>query len=220
MDPHPALRALPMQLRWDRAPLEWHGDGDAALTITAAPRTDLFIDPEGVAEPALNAPRLLGRVDGDFMLSARVRVPFSATYDAGVLLLYAHERAWAKLCFERSPQGHPMVVSVVTRGVSDDANAFTVENDEIWLRVSRLGAAFAFHASTDGTTWSLIRHFALDASTVPNRADDDPAGPRPRTNTAIEVGFEAQSPTGNGCSATFEHISFKRKRLTDLRSGE
>ena len=117
----------------------------------------------------------VGRLDGDLQLSARVSVGFASTFDAGVLLLYAGEPAWAKLCFELSPDGRPMVVSVVTRDLSDDANAFAVEAEEIWLRISRIGAASAFHASQDGRRWELIRHFALGAD--------------------AELGFLAQSPT-------------------------
>jgi regulation of enolase protein 1 (concanavalin A-like superfamily) len=104
---------------------------------------------------------------GDFTLAARVSVDFRSTFDAGVLLLWAHEHAWAKLCLELSPQGNPTVVSVVTRGVSDDCNSFVTERPEMWLRVARLGTAFAFHASTNGTSWELIRHFALDQDAEP-----------------------------------------------------
>jgi uncharacterized protein len=203
------LAAVPLGLRWDVPPVTWRVDGDGALTITAGPRTDMFVDPQGVDAPGVNAPRLLALSDeedgaepGDFTLSARVAVAFSATYDAGVLLVYAGERSWAKLCFEYSPQGRPMIVSVVTRGVSDDANAWEVDADQVWLRVARLGSAFAFHASTDGREWRLVRHFALATG-----------------GTAPAVGFEAQSPVGDGCTVTFDQIRLARERLADLRDG-
>jgi len=142
----------------------------------------------------LNAPRLLGAATGDFLLSARVSVGFASTFDAGVLLLYGHDRLWAKLCFEYSPLHHPMVVSVVTRGTSDDANSFEVEGNQIWLRIARMGPACAFHASTDGQSWQLIRHFALG----------EPGD--------LAVGFLAQSPTGAGCDVTAvaDHCSSTR----------
>ncbi len=161
----------------------------------------MFIDPQGTAT-TLNAPRLVGDLAGDFLLSARVTVDFAATYDAGVLLLYAGDRTWAKLCFEFSPQRQPMVVSVVTRGLSDDSNSFVVDGNQVWLRVARLGQAFAFHAATDGASWQFVRHFSLDV-----------AGP-------IAAGFVTQSPTGAGCSATFDQIRFAAQRLGDLRNGE
>jgi uncharacterized protein len=187
-------------MRWQETPVEWHIGDHGGLTIRSGPITDLFIDPQGTSE-VLNAPRLLGRVAGDFLLTASVTVDFGSTYDAGVLVLYAHERAWAKLCFEYSPQRQPMVVSVVTRGVSDDCNSFNVDEHQVWMRVARLGSAFAFHASTDGQLWQFVRHFALDLT-------DD-----------VSVGFLAQSPTGAGCTARFDGIRFVAERLADLRSG-
>ena len=108
----------------------WVVEG-ADLTARALPRSDLFIDPSGGGDTAaatmLNALTLLGDPgSGDLVLSAEVQVDFQDTFDAGVLLVRADEQHWAKLCFEQPPAGRPMVVSVVTRGVSDDANAFTV----------------------------------------------------------------------------------------------
>ena len=94
-----------------------------------------------------------------------------------------------------------MVVSVVTRGVSDDCNSFVVDGASVWLRIARIGAAFAFHASTDGVAWTFVRHFALEAAGDPS------------------VGFAAQSPTGDGCAVTFERIAYQAERLGDLRSG-
>jgi regulation of enolase protein 1 (concanavalin A-like superfamily) len=90
----------------------------------------------------------------------------------------------------------------VTRGVSDDCNSFSVEGREVWLRVARIGDCFAFHASTDGSFWRLVRYFTLDAA------------------ASMEVGFEAQSPTGEGCSVSFDEIRFEARTLGDLRSGE
>lgn len=191
------VTGIPAPLAWNLAPSEWALTPDG-ITITAGPRTDMFVDPAGGA-PTVTAPRLTMPVDGDFQLSAKVTVAFGATYDAGVLLLFAGDTQWAKLCFELSPQAKPMIVSVVTRGVSDDANAFVVEGDTAWLRISRTGRAYACHASTDGGFWHFIRYFALD-------------GP-------VAAGFEAQSPTGEGCTATFSEITFHDRGLAELRDG-
>jgi uncharacterized protein len=180
--------------------LDWTAPPREPLSIPAGPRTDLFVDPAGGA-PVLNAPMLLGATEGDFVLSARVRADLRATFDAGALLLHAGERTWAKLALERSPQGEAMIVSVVTRGVSDDANGAVVAGDSVWLRVARIGGACALHASADGARWDLVRHFALDA----------PAG--------LAAGFLAQSPTGEGCTATFDDVRFAARTLADLRDG-
>lgn len=182
-------------------------EATGAVTATAAAHSDIFIDPGAGsqlnAESMLNAATLLGvPPDGDFRFSARVTVDFAATFDAGVLLLWIDERHWGKLCFEYSPDGEPMIVSVVARGVADDANAFVVEGRTVWLRVSRIDRTFAYHASLDGRTWRMIRFFAFDDTATPTT-----------------VGFEAQSPTGDGCAVTFDDIHFTGERLHELRDG-
>jgi regulation of enolase protein 1 (concanavalin A-like superfamily) len=200
VEPTVEVGGLPLALRWRPLPAPPSRSGHRRLEISAPGGTDLFADPMGTAT-ARNAPRATGLPAGDFMLRALVTAELAATYDAGALLLYAGERAWAKLCLELSPQGVPTIVSVVTREVSDDCNSFTVDGQQVWLRVARLGPAFAFHASTEGRTWRLVRYFSLEAA------------------AAVEVGFLAQSPTGAGCTAIFEQIAYLPERLADLRGG-
>lgn len=170
------------------------------VRIVAGPRTDWFVHPDTEAVNT-SAPALVGSIGGDFLLAARVQVAFAETFDAGALVLWKDERTWAKLCFEYSPQRDPMVVSVVTRGVSDDSNSQIVEGDAVWLRVARIGPAHAFHTSIDGRRWQLVRHFRLDS------------------DGELDVGFEAQSPMGDGCAVTFSQIRFDATTLSDLRSG-
>ncbi|MBX6748342.1 MAG: DUF1349 domain-containing protein [Micromonosporaceae bacterium] len=128
-----------------------------------------------------------------------------------------------------------MVVSVVTRGRSDDANGYVVDNsaqlagaesastsaqlagaesastsaqlagaesasNSVWLRIARVGEAYACHASIDGTRWDFVRHFTLGT-------------------TAAAIGFEVQSPLGEGCRAAFTDITFSPTTLTNLRDG-
>ena len=125
-------------------PEVWRRDARVgAITVAAAAHTDLYVNPGGEntadAESMMNAATLLGMPPaGDFHFSARVTVDFQAQYDAGVLLLWSDERNWAKFCFEYSPAAEAMVVSVVTREVSDDANAFVVDGTSVWLRIARI----------------------------------------------------------------------------------
>jgi len=189
-------------------------DDAGALRVTGEARTDLFIDPSGDgARP--DAGFLLGvppAVEGaggrDFTLSACVTVPFASMFDAGVLLVYAGPERFAKLCFELSPQREPMAVSVVTRGTSDDANAFTVEGDTLWLRLTRTGPAWAFHASIDGKRWRMLRYFTL------GEAPEGGAGAPP-----VQVGFLAQSPCGEGIEVTFTQVEYSEGAPADLRDG-
>jgi regulation of enolase protein 1 (concanavalin A-like superfamily) len=95
-----------------------------------------------------------------------------------------------------------MIVSVVTRGSSDDANSVPIDGNTIYLRLSKLENAYAFHYSHDGSAWNLVRHFGL-------------GGQR-----ETQIGFLSQSPTGEGCTAYFSEISYTPQLLGDLRSGE
>lgn len=192
----PFIKEIAYELQWQNSPATWTAE---PLSITAFGKTDLFVSPQG-DRPTLNAPALVFDVSKDFMLSCRVKVGFKAAFDAGVLYLYQTDESWAKLCFEFSPQAAPMVVSVVTKGTSDDCNSVFIDGDSTYLRVAKLGNAFAFHHSNDGKYWYFIRTFALEAKPV-------------------KVGFVAQSPTGEGCEAQFSEIVFKEESLKDLRSG-
>lgn len=199
------LAPIPGALHWENPPSDWNMRDNTALTIISGRITDLFTDPGGASGAATmnNSPRLLFHPPaGDFILSARIAVEFAAKFDAGVLVLYANEKRWAKLCFEFSPQGQPMVVSVLNRDVSDDCNSTAVNGNQTYLRIARIGNAFAFHTSQDGQMWNFVRYFTFD------QADN------------LAAGFSAQSPTGEGCSATFEEIRYEARTLGDLRSGE
>lgn len=132
-----------------------------------------------------------------------MKVGFAGAYDAGVLYLHVGERDWAKVCLELSP-AVPTVCTVVTRGVSDDVNSFTVDGDTFWLRLSRTGGAFAFHASPDGVTWTFVRVFAL--------GDAEAAA-------SASAGFLVQAPVGDGCEAAFDRIAFRQEGVADLRDG-
>jgi regulation of enolase protein 1 (concanavalin A-like superfamily) len=200
-------RLLPFPLTPSGPDAGWRVGASGSVTATAPARTDFYVDPArehgGRTEPLPVAPTLLGvPPEGDLRLSARVTVDFRDTYDAGVLMVRQDDHTWAKLCVERSPAAEPMVVSVVTRGVSDDANAFVVDAPSVWLRVARTAGVYAFHASTDGVRWQLVRVFSLGADLARH-----------------EVGLEVQSPVGDGCTVTFDDLRFGAEPLTDLRDG-
>jgi uncharacterized protein len=203
---------LPFALAPGGSPPIRHELADGKLILRSEALTDLFIDPavngkapgEAAGEAPGEAPKDTGRLtgiapDGDFTFAARVTVDFASKFDAGVLLVHVDDRHWAKLCFEYSPQHKPTAVTVVTRHAADDCNSFEVQGNQLRLRITRTGAAWAFHASQDGHWWRLLRYFAL-------------AGP-------ARIGFLAQSPAGQGCTATFDQIAFTRDVPGDLRDG-
>ncbi|THA61257.1 DUF1349 domain-containing protein [Streptomyces sp. A0958] len=198
------LPELPFALEPFGPAIDWsHENG--VLTGRAGARQDRFVPPDGESlDSVSDASRLLGTAPaGDFQLIARVRVGFAAAFDAGVLYLHVGDREWAKLCLELSPD-RPTICTVVTRGHSDDVNSFVVDGDSYWLRLSRTGNAFAFHASADGEKWTFVRVFALGT---------------PEQAATASIGFLAQSPTGDGCEVSFDRIAFRPTGPADLRDG-
>jgi regulation of enolase protein 1 (concanavalin A-like superfamily) len=196
---HPSI---PSTLAWCNEPHAYAIDPSGALSITAGERTDWFIDPAGAMVRDSAPAALFVPPDGTFTLSARVRVHMDSTFDAGVLFAYARPDLWAKLCLEFSPQRRPMIVSVVTKGRSDDCNSVELEEPDIFLRMARSGGTFAFHFSPDGRYWHLVRHFTL--------GDVE----------ELQIGFSAQSPTGPGCTAVFSDVSYRAGAVEDIRSGQ
>lgn len=196
------LPSLPAPLAWQNQPLAWSVGPDHSLSITAGERTDLFNDPAGAARNDTAPAALFIPTDSSFLLSARVTVDFASTFDAGVLQIRITDDVWAKLCFEYSPDGQPMIVSVVTRGTSDDCNSTVIEGNEAYLRLAVTPRTIAFHYSLDGRYWRLVRYFSL------GQLD------------GVRVGFSAQAPTGKQCRAVFSAISYRPGMLKDIRSGE
>ncbi len=198
-----SLSSIPDDLQWKNDPVDWKAGPDNNLSITAGAKTDWFIDPSGRHPASASAPVALFRPPVEnFLLSAKVTVDFASTFDAGVLFLYERDDLWAKLCFEYSPQNKPMVVSVVTRGLSDDCNSTVIAGNSVYLRVARIAATFALHYSLDGAYWNMVRYFTLGSV------------------QRLQVGFEAQSPIGQRCHVVFSEIAYRPDILKDMRSGE
>ncbi len=171
------------------------------LTFHAGARTDWFIDPAGTAT-VVNAPALMAPANTPCQLKARVKVEARASFDAGVLVVHQSDSVWAKLCFELSPRKQLSIVSVVTRDMSDDCNSVPVSGNSVYLRLTKLESAYAFHYSLDAKTWNLVRYFGLGGS------------------QDVKIGFIVQSPTGEGCTASFSEIAWISHGLKDIRSGE
>ncbi|MGV9270505.1 DUF1349 domain-containing protein [Kitasatospora sp. NPDC003701] len=174
---------------------------DGTLSVFAEPGTDILTDPLTGAVRSNAAIALVDPPSGDWQFSARLRVGFEAPWDAGALFVRSDRDHWAKVNFEQAPDGVPSIYSVVTRGRSDDAVGWAAAGGALWLRISRVDGAFAFHASSDGTTWRLVRQFDL--------------GP----DRAVRVGIEAQSPVGKGCRVDFDSVRLTPTRLAHLFDG-
>jgi regulation of enolase protein 1 (concanavalin A-like superfamily) len=197
-----ALSSIPSEIEWKNEPLDWSVEPDGGLTIVAGELTDLFADPAGDSLQDNVPSALFVPPDSSFLLSAKVSVDFASDFDAGVLQVRASDERWAKICFEFSPQGQPMVVSVVTRGASDDCNSVIIDGREVYLRVAVTPRTIAFHYSLDGAYWHFVRYFTIGKL------------------EPLRVGFSSQSPTGRQCRAVFSDIQYRRGELRDNRNGE
>ncbi len=196
------LPSIPGEFHWTNKPLTWSLGAGESLTVVAGELTDLFVDPGG-HPPKDNAPvALFTPPDDSFLFSARVKVDFASTFDAGVIQIRDGEDRWAKLCFEYSPQGQPTIVSVVTLGTSDDCNSAPVDGTEVYLRAAVTPPTIALHYSLDGHFWRLVRYFSLGS------LDN------------LRAGLSAQAPTGSKCTAIFSEIQYRKGALNDIRSGE
>jgi regulation of enolase protein 1 (concanavalin A-like superfamily) len=173
---------------------------DKSLVIKAAPSSNYFIDPsEGTAD--LSGQYFYLTCEDDFTLRAKVTPNFTTVYDACALLAKSGDKCWAKLCFEYTDIGTYAVVSVVTDGVSDDANGVNIAGNSIYLQLAKKGDVFAMHYSENGKDYQMVRYFSL-----------------PHSET-WQLGFVAQSPMGSGGERKFEEIELYHQAPDNLRKG-
>ena len=193
----PSIPGLPGPLTWQNAPRAWNIDSKNVLTISSNPKTDWFVDPfDGTV--AKTAPILLFTPGPDYVLSVRVAVQFTTKWDAGALMLWGDDHHWAKLSYEFSPDQKPTLVTVVTRGLSDDCNSLSLTGDSVYLRIAKSGNTYVFYFATDGKNWQILRTFSLD------------------TDLPIRAGFESQSPEGSGAVAKFSAITYDPHRVGNI----
>jgi hypothetical protein len=195
----PHFPGLPTQSQWQNKTPGWSAT-ERTLTLIAGKKTDWFEWPGGDYH-ADSSPRLLFKTDGDFSFSTQVDVDARKTYDAGCLAIYGTADKWAKLCLEAQNDARLSVISVVTRGLSDDVTSFAVGGTSTYLKVAKNRNVLFFYTSKDGKAWEIVRKFNLES----------PAG--------LWVGFSAQSPDGEGAKARFTnfHYSAGPVNLWDLK---
>lgn len=180
---------------------------DGVLCVYAPDKTDYFNSPVkengAFPEPVANAPLFYIEMTGDFVFRTKVELEFKSLYDAAALLVYENENVWAKLALENSdlPCRKPAVVSVVTNRISDDCNGPVMDNNYVWLQISRVDDCFGFHYSVDGKEYQMVRVFTI------------PVG------KTVKVGFEAQAPAGIGGNRYYKEIVIENKRVKNIRSG-
>ena len=169
--------------------------------VKATPRSDFFCNPVDGAIIS-NAPFLYTEIEGDFLISVRVKPAFVSTYDACSVFICSDEKHWIKTAFEYTDLGFPSVVTVVTDNYSDDANGVEITEDSVYLQVVRKGDVFACHYSKDGILFKMAR---LSRLPVP---------------AALKVGVSAQSPTGEGNFMEFSDLKITKTLPEDIRQSK
>jgi regulation of enolase protein 1 (concanavalin A-like superfamily) len=193
----PALDGVPSGLQWRNMPVSWHVEHGSELTIVSGKDTDWFVDPfDGTIHNT--APMLLFIPAKDYVFNAKVKVGFNTKWDAGALMVWADEHHWAKLSFELSPAKQPTLVTVVTRGLSDDCNSVPVSGDTVYLQIAKSGPAYVFYFSSDGKNWQIVRVFSLGEGLKP------------------KIGFESQSPAGKRTEVVFSAIHYTAKKIGNI----
>ncbi|MFP4206515.1 MAG: DUF1349 domain-containing protein, partial [Spirochaetaceae bacterium] len=172
------------------------------VTFGAKGKTDYFRDP--ASETVMgNAPFYWREAPEAFTLTVRVRPEFRSTYDAGSILYYADEADWAKLAYELTDMDYPAIVSVVTRGSSDDCNGEPWSAGSVWLRVSRNAGTLGLYYGADGKSWKMHRLLSVPGQELSHGL----------------VGLSVQAPTGNGCRTRFDHLGWSEKPVRNFRTG-
>lgn len=183
---------IPDSLSVVNSPIAVRVEPEGRLFIESPGKTNLFNSPIG-SYSVQTAPMVLFSPSGDFVLKARVEGQLKNIYDVAALVIYQDDTTWAKLCYENSVTKKPTIVSVVTRGVSDDCNSQTLSTDHIYLAIIRKGTGFAFHSSVDGQTWSMVRCFNLSLT------------------GKIRIGFAVHAYRDEPFAATFSEITYTDK---------
>lgn len=192
---------------------EWINESTISKTgdrweIMATKESDFFnnsgtVGEEGVTPESLsNAPFYYTEVTGDFVMKAKVTLDFKDIYDSASIMVMQDGNNWAKACFELTDFHTHAVVSVVTKGDSDDANGCNIDTPSVWLQVCRVGNSFAFHYSLDGNRYDMMRFFSLPAEQT------------------IKAGLLAQAPTGDGGIRVYEKLSIENKTVKNIRAGK
>ncbi len=170
-------------------PLAAAVDAEGALALTSPGKRNLFASPGGNFCQT-DAPMILFLAGEEFAFSAKVAAPLLHVYDVAALVVYADADHWAKLCYENSVEKKATLVSVVNRDLSDDCNGPEIGGGFVYYAVLRRGAEFAFHWSSDGKTWHLLRHFRLE------------------TQAPVRIGFAVHGISDDPLTGTFSEIRF------------
>ena len=193
------ITGIPQILYWENSPNSVSLKA-GVLEIEAGAKTEMSSDPL-FSNNTDNASKLMFVPDKDFVLSATLEQSFINKWDAGALVLKTDSLNWIKLSFERDYLGYRRVVSTVTKDVSDECNAQTINENFVHFRLAKTGNRVLLYISMEGKKWLLIRNLQFN------------------TDQELKVGFMVQSPTGQRCKVKFSNIKYEARKVKDFYTG-
>jgi uncharacterized protein len=189
------ISSIPYNLYWENHAIDFSST-ENSIFITAGAQTDMYRAPDN-SYNINSAPQLLFNADDNFVLTASIEHGFNSKWDAGAIVIKSDSLNYVKYCFEKDYTGANRVVSVVTRGVSDDCNSVEVKSNRIFYKAAKSGNLVLLYYSEDGTKWYLVRASLMGFKGT------------------VKAGFLAQSPTGEKNKVTFSNIKYEVKKISD-----
>lgn len=191
---------ISMPMEWINPPLRYEVT-KTGITITSGEKTDKYIAPDGTYSSD-NANRLVFNADKDFTISASISHPFASKWDGGAIILESDASNWIKFCFEKDYTGAKRVVSVVTKGISDDCNSVEIMKNQVYYQLAKKDDTVYLYVSKDGKGWYLVRTLNF------------------KSETPIKIGLLAQSPEGKSNIVAFTSVKYQAVRIKDFWKGE
>ena len=172
---------------------------DSSLSVIVSEGTDFFNNPEDGSAVG-TAPLLYRELGEDFVAYALVEPDFTSQWNAVSMMVYLDSLNWIKFAFESSDATGPSIVSVVTKGTSDDANGVVLnEIDRVWLAIIRKDNIYSMHWAINGEEYNLAR-----LTKMPDY------GP-------VKIGIEFQSPVGEKATHTLHYFHMEERTVENLR---
>ncbi len=186
------------ELEWLNEPESFQIE-DSGFSITVTKGSDFFNNPEDKSIVA-SAPFLYKELQGDFVARTLVQPDFSSKWNAVSLMLHIDSLNWIKFAFENSDATGPGIVSVVTKGTSDDANGVILNKEkQVWLAMVRKNNTYSMHWSKDGKSYRMARLTSMPEADI------------------VKIGIEAQSPVGNVAVHKIIYFGLEERTVGNLR---
>ena len=195
---HEEFNSLPLdeRLSWRCPPARWSVE-NSSLTIHPEGGTDYWSRTH-YGFSADKGPFLNLEVEGDFILSTRVRFYPVNQYDQAGLMVRLSAEHWIKTCVEYEPDGPSWLGVVVTNFSYSDwsTQSFSGQTNQVELRIVNKGSDFLVQCRDDKIEgeWLQLRIAHL-------------FNPQQKP---LRAGVFACSPKGEGFKAEFQYLTVEQ----------